>query len=65
MYVGWFFDSNQNNNTVIADYEFNPSPAQKQSPFYRQMYQEHERIKKIRGAGLSEYHNDRKQTRNK
>ena len=47
MYVGWFFDSNQNKDTVIADYEFNPSLSQKQSPFYRQMYQEHERKKKF------------------
>jgi len=37
----------RNKDKVIADYEFNPSLAQKQSPFYCQIYQEHERIKKF------------------
>jgi len=41
VYVGLLFYSNQNEVTVIADYEFNSTRPQTPSHFHLQMYQEH------------------------
>jgi hypothetical protein len=52
MYVGWLFDSNQNEVTVIADCEFNSTWPQTPSHFHLQMYQEHKSINTIFGGTL-------------
>jgi hypothetical protein len=49
MYVGWLFDSNQNEVTVIPDYEFSSTRPQTPSHFHIQLYQKHKSINTIFG----------------
>jgi len=66
MYVGWLLDSNQNEGTVIADYEFNSARPQTPSYFHLQLYQEHTSINKIWGElDFWNHQKGRKQIRSK
>jgi hypothetical protein len=50
MYVGWLFDSNQIEVTVMADCEFNSTWPQTPSHFLLELYQEHKSINRISGG---------------